>query len=92
MSTSPNQPTSDTGPETWVREAIAQQEEYIKRRRPCAETGGDHSWDWFSSRPGVRVEMCWRCRVTRTDEDYQRKITAASGAADSAADADRLDE
>lgn len=66
------------GPEKWVPEAIAQQEEYLHRIRPCPSTGSDHSWDWFSPRPSVRIEMCWRCRVTRTDDGYQRQIAASS--------------
>jgi hypothetical protein len=78
----PNQPASRddaarTGPEAWVREAIAQQEEHLARSRTCQgldATG--HSWDWFSPRPGVRVEQCWRCRVTRTDDDYQALLRA----------------
>jgi hypothetical protein len=71
-----NPDTTTTGPETWVREAIAQQEEYLRRIHPCPATDGDHSWDRYSPAPGHQTyEACWRCRATRTDDDYQRKTT-----------------
>ena len=67
----------------WIGAAIAQQEEHLRRIQSC--TGGDypnatvgmaHSWEAFSLRPGVTIQQCWRCKVTKTDEDYQRKTGA----------------
>jgi hypothetical protein len=106
MSTSPdNQPSqSEPGPEQWVPEAIAQQEEYLKRMAPC---GGvrfrEHTFRQF----GVpdrdhRIarehfyDACIACGVTRTDEDYQRRLAgrrANEAANDTCGDAaDMLDE
>lgn len=67
--------------ETEIAEAIAQQEEHIKRSLSCGGRGTmlSHSWATFSAAPGgPTYEACWRagCRVTRTDDDYQRKIGA----------------
>lgn len=63
--------------EAEVRAAIAQQEEHIKRNTSCNGVYlQSHSWDWFSPKPGVRIEQCFRCKVTRTDEDYQKKIAS----------------
>lgn len=87
MSTSPdNQPSHDDqpepGPEQWVPDAVAQQEEYLKRMAPC---GGvrfrEHTFRQF----GVpdrnhRIarehfyDACIACGVTRTDADYQRRL------------------
>lgn len=72
MNTSPNTP--QTGPETWVPEAIAEQEEYIKRVHSCSgQLGLPHAWDRFAAAPGVYYSACWRCRVAETPEDYARK-------------------
>lgn len=61
-------------PERWVYEAIAQQEEYLKRIRPCQDVPfQEHWWENRSPRPGVVIQACGICKVTRTDEDYQRK-------------------
>lgn len=65
-----------------IREAIAKQEEYIKRRGSCTFPGEDrprvglpHSWETFSTVPGgPTYQACFRCRVTRTAEDYQIKL------------------
>lgn len=78
----PNGDLINTG-QPWITEAVAQQEEDLRRSRSC--TGGSgktrpmiglaHSWDRFSPAPGHKIyEACWRCGVTRTDEDYQRKL------------------
>lgn len=54
-------------------------DERRKRQQPCpAPSAGqepvDHSWETFSVEPGgPSYSMCWRCRVTRTDRDYQLK-------------------
>lgn len=58
-----------------IREAIARQDEHLRRTRSCEDTGGGHSWDRFSPRPGAVVDRCWRCRVTRTDLDFRRANT-----------------
>lgn len=64
----------ETGPETWVAEAIAEQEEYIRRIGSCSGvTGTPHAWDRFAAGPGVYYTACTRCRVTKTREDYARK-------------------
>lgn len=66
--------------ETEVREAIAQQEEYLIRRKSCSPERWPngfvkHSWDQFSLYPqGPTYEACFNCRVTKTDEDYRKKI------------------
>lgn len=67
---------SPAGPESWVAQAVAQQEEHLRRQRPCEVTSGPHSWDYFARRPKVRIRACWRCGVTATDEDYQRGLPA----------------
>lgn len=69
--------------QTWIAEAIAQQEEHLRRSRSCSGSptrtdpvvGMSHSWDRYSPAPGHETyQACWRCRVTRTDEDWQRKV------------------
>ena len=61
--------------ETEIAEAIAQQEEYLRRIRSCqGRLYVSHSWDTFSPRPGVFIQACWRCRVTKTDADYQQQV------------------
>lgn len=63
------------GPEKWVPEAIAEQEEYIKRVHSCMGVlGTPHVWDRFAAEPGVYYSACTRCRVTETPEDYARKL------------------
>jgi len=67
------------GPEKWVPEAVAQQEEHIRRQSSCeGRLYVSHSWDTFSPRPGVFIQACWRCKVTRTDADYQTKLRAVN--------------
>lgn len=78
---------SPAGPDSWVAQAIAEQEEHLRRVRSCtgingshadAHPGLSHSWDSFSTAPGgPKYEACWRCRVTRTPADYAIKTTAA---------------
>lgn len=69
--------TTSTGPEKWVPEAIAEQEEYLKRMRSCGDVlGSAHRWDTFSAAPGASYEACWRCRVTKTPADYATKMRA----------------
>lgn len=66
------------GPEKWVPEAIAEQEEYIKRIHSCSgQTGLPHAWDRFAAAPGVYYSACTRCRVTENREDYDQKIKSA---------------
>jgi len=86
MDTSQN--TSGTGPETWVREAIAEQEEYIKRISSCVgQLGRSHEWGtvWNDEpeRAAARWQECVTCGVTKTREDYARRggsETGSSGA------------
>lgn len=69
---------SYVGPEKWVPEAIAEQEEYIKRVHSCnGVLGLSHSWERFAAAPGVYYQACWRCQVTKTGEDYERKLKSA---------------
>lgn len=60
----------------WVSEAIAQQEEYLKRRRACQDIPlRPHSFDQFSVAPGAPTyRACFRCKVTETDADYQTLV------------------
>lgn len=99
MSTSPdNQPTRDNqtpsqpdpGPEQWVPEAIAQQEEYLKRMASCGDVPfREHAFREFGV-PGpdhtIRrehlYEACIICGVTRTDADYQRRLAGIAAYAD----------
>lgn len=67
------------GTEKWVRDAIAQQAEHIKRSTSCSgQVGRAHAWRTFG-RPGVRAswQACIVCDVTRTDEDYRTRLRAA---------------
>lgn len=83
--TGPELAGSPAGPDSWVAQAIAEQEEYVKRWRSCAGIDGSHadavglphSWDTYSTAPGgPKYQACWRCRVTRTREDYEVKVGA----------------
>ena len=67
----------DTGPEEWVREAIASQEEHIKRSRPCrGVVGTPHFWsEHMNARTKVSFEACTVCGVTRTPEGYAARLT-----------------
>lgn len=65
--------------QTEIKEALAQQEEYLKRRGSCSPERWpngfvEHRWDTFSKLTEVSYEACFICRVTKTDEDYQVKI------------------
>lgn len=58
----------------WIAEAIAEQEEHIKRTQSCQDRRGQaHSYDQFSATPGKHHRQCWRCGVTETAEDYAIK-------------------
>lgn len=68
-----------------LKEAIASQEEHIKRVQPCAGSpdgeprlGWEHSFDTFAPTPEVRVRQCWRCRVTETADDWKRLQSAST--------------
>lgn len=75
MTTSSN--ADQTGPETWVPEAIAEQEEYIKRFKSCRGiVGTPHAWGQFAAAPGIYYRACTRCRVTETRADYATKRQA----------------
>lgn len=98
MNTTPNddQPTTDrtgdTGPETWVREAVDQQEEYLKRIRPCGggtgilsrDGGTPHAFRTFGKKSAdgtihhsTTYQACIVCGVTETDDDYMTMIGTA---------------
>lgn len=68
--------------EQWVPEAIAQQEEYLKRRASCSPDRwpngfNEHRWDRFHKLDDQFYEACFICRVTKTDADYQIKVGSA---------------
>lgn len=79
------------GPETWVREAIAEQEAHIKRWRSCMDTlGRPHSYRDMTASPNpaapdedpipsVTYRACATCGVTETREDYQTQRQARGG-------------
>lgn len=57
-----------------MAEAIQEQEEHIKRQASCdGHLGLAHQWDTFADTPGRFYQACWRCRVTKTAEDYRIK-------------------
>lgn len=73
--------TETPGPEEWVPEAIAEQEEHIKRSRPCGgPEGRPHAFRAFG-RPSpdgtiLNARMwraCFNCGVTETPADYATK-------------------
>lgn len=56
----------------WVREAVAQQEEYLKRRGFClGQPFREHKFI-DAAKGGWRG--CAYCSVTETDADYNQKI------------------
>jgi hypothetical protein len=74
-----NESQNQTGPETWVPEAVAEQEEHLKRARPCQDTQ-EHAYRDFG-RPGrggiIRAALwreCLTCGVTETPEDYRKRL------------------
>lgn len=84
-------PDGYVGPETWVREAIAEQEEHIKRWRSCMDTlGRSHTYHTVTSpAPSGRAQegevtyrACAGCGVTETRDDYQTHRRAGGGAAE----------
>lgn len=70
--------------EKWVADAIAEQEEYIRRFRSCEDVPCKaHRYETFrgpDSKLPVPDEVTWRecvaCSVTETREDYARKLQA----------------
>lgn len=66
------------GPEKWVRDAIAQQEEYLKRRRPCMGIPlRQHFYEEVGDDPRLphgAYRACSNCGVTETDEGYRIRM------------------
>jgi hypothetical protein len=62
--------------EKWVRDAIAAQEEHIKRSTSCRGViGTAHHWRKYGNpRTGKAYEACVVCDVTRTGEDYAARL------------------
>lgn len=58
--------------ETEIAAAIAEQEEYIKRRRTC----NDRPYTNHVFAPDRTWSACIHCGVTETAEDYHRKLAA----------------
>lgn len=60
--------------EQWVTEAIASQEEYLKRMRSCrGQVGAAHHFrpHGIPSAPSVVISRCVVCGVTETTADWQ---------------------
>lgn len=81
----PDAASESVGPETWVREAIAEQEEHIKRWRSCMDTlGRSHTYRDVTHTPppddtsglAVTYRACTVCGVTETRADYAIKQQA----------------
>lgn len=76
--------TDYVGPEKWVPEAIAQQEEHIKRNTSCqGALGRPHSYRTFGvpSLDGTiagsaTYQACIVCGVTETEADYRARLAA----------------
>lgn len=71
-------------PKSWIADAVASQEEHIKRWNSCGDVvGKSHDFQTFhgpdSSVP-VPGEVTWRqctaCDVTESRDDYERKMGA----------------
>lgn len=70
--------------ESEIREAIAQQEEHLKRSKSCREVPGTaHSFSTFGAPSTDRTiassamwQACIVCGVTETDDDYQIRLAA----------------
>lgn len=88
METTPEeqpQPQPEPGPELWVREAIAEQEEYIKRWRGCGGKPIRHTFGPFGApaqdgaiESAATWSACIVCGVTQTRADYRVRSAARS--------------
>lgn len=75
---------SRVGPEKWVPEAIAQQEEHIRRSTACQGVRGrSHAFRTFgvpspdgTIAQSATYQACIVCGVTETDADYQTRLAA----------------
>ena len=75
---------ADIKPKSWIADAVASQEEHIKRVQSCGGViGTPHQFATFrgpDSALPVPNETTWRqcrgCDVTETREDYERKQAA----------------
>jgi hypothetical protein len=57
---------------SWVRVAVAEQEEYLKRQHGCKnQVFLPHTYDVAAS---GQYRECMRCGVTATFEDYKIKM------------------
>jgi hypothetical protein len=81
MNTTPDNQTDSDGPEKWVPEAIAEQQEYLKRVRGCNGQPVNHAYRDFgvpSPDGTIRNDRMYRacvvCGVTESPEDYHRKL------------------
>ena len=65
--------------ENWIREAIAEQEEHIRRSTSCRGViGVSHKWGTSTnSQTGATYEACTVCGVTRTSEDYAARLATS---------------
>lgn len=68
---------------TWIAEALAAQEEHIKRSRSCmGRVGRPHVFRDFgrpasAGAPASRWRECAACGVTEASNDYAVKVTVA---------------
>jgi hypothetical protein len=62
--------------ETEIRDAIASQEEHIKRSRSCRGViGVSHQWATHGNpRTGEAFEACIVCNVTKSLQDYEKRL------------------
>ncbi|MCA1841579.1 MAG: hypothetical protein LC792_00040 [Actinobacteria bacterium] len=64
--------------QTEIKEAIAEQEEYVKRFRSCQQTmGQSHRYD---TPAGKTWSRCTVCGVSETGQDYLRKLAEGTAA------------
>lgn len=61
-----------------IKDAIAAQEEHIKRVTSCqGRLYVSHQWQWGAG--GGSWEECVRCGVTKSPRDYDFKLRAQGG-------------
>lgn len=68
--------------ESWVAEAIAEQEEHIRRVTSCSgQVGRSHAFRPHGdpADPRLVVSRCVVCGVTATRDDWQRLVAGRAG-------------
>lgn len=60
--------------EDWIREALAEQEEHIKRVSSCLDVvGRSHDYRVMGTVGEVSWQACSACGVTRTQDDFETR-------------------